>query len=179
MAEKGMKPDRSFSHAKEVLFCPSAQPGLNQSLILGIVDKRGDESQVTLLSRPVKVSVGTMSAFFGSTTRPTEVFRFAAPCEKGGCRNWSGSHCRVAEQLVQILPAISAGLPECSLRPMCRWFQQEGRSACERCPQVLTDDQGFEAALNGSGPVNSPYHTDRVFGEPPILAEFQRPLPAR
>jgi hypothetical protein len=29
-------------------------------------------------------------------------------------------------------------LPACRIRPDCRWFVQEGRAACLRCPQIVT-----------------------------------------
>jgi hypothetical protein len=29
-------------------------------------------------------------------------------------------------------------LPACAIRPACRWWQQEGKAACQRCPQVVT-----------------------------------------
>jgi len=30
------------------------------------------------------------------------------------------------------------GLPACLIRATCRWYQQEGKAACHRCPQVVT-----------------------------------------
>jgi hypothetical protein len=30
-------------------------------------------------------------------------------------------------------------LPPCKIRHECRWFLQEGRPACRRCPQVITE----------------------------------------
>jgi hypothetical protein len=35
-------------------------------------------------------------------------------------------------------PVVKA-LPVCTIRAECRWFAQEGRAACERCPQVVTE----------------------------------------
>jgi hypothetical protein len=29
-------------------------------------------------------------------------------------------------------------LPACNIRAECRWFRQEGRAACLRCPQIMT-----------------------------------------
>jgi len=31
-------------------------------------------------------------------------------------------------------------LPPCRIRQSCRWWLQEGKAACFRCPQVVTDD---------------------------------------
>ncbi len=141
-------------------FCPSAQPLLGNSLVLGTVNRLGGKPSVTLLEHPVKVTEGTILAFAGGQIRPTDVFRFAAPCEQCGCNNWSGSSCRVAERLVQILPAVGSELPRCKLRPVCQWFAQEGGAACVRCPQVQTDNASLETALNSVAPANIPLATN-------------------
>jgi hypothetical protein len=36
-------------------------------------------------------------------------------------------------------------LPRCLIRPACRWFQQEGKEACVRCPQVVTESSNVSA----------------------------------
>jgi hypothetical protein len=139
---------------KSALYCPSAQPGLNGSLILAVVNRSSATPQVSYLDRPAKVTAGTLLAFTAGGARPTAMFRFAAPCKQAGCHNWSGSTCRVAEHLVHILPAANQ-LPNCKLMPVCRWFAQEGASACLRCPQAITDDPDFEAAMAQVAPAHS------------------------
>jgi len=37
-----------------------------------------------------------------------------------------------------MLPEVVDSLPVCTIRPQCRWFRQEGRAACLRCPQIVT-----------------------------------------
>jgi len=69
---------------------------------------------------------------------PTEVFRFVAPCEERACRHFDGAECNLATRIVQILPVVVDGLPACGIRQTCRWFQQEGKPACMRCPQIIT-----------------------------------------
>ena len=76
-------------------------------------------------------------AVSGSVT-PTEVFRFAAPCAGSGCRHFDGTDCRLAQRIVSMLPTVVDVLPACPLRSNCRWWQQEGKAACLRCPQVVT-----------------------------------------
>jgi hypothetical protein len=71
--------------------------------------------------------------------KPTQVFRFGAPCAGSGCSHFDGSDCRLATKLVQLTPAITKDLPACHLRPDCRWWKQEGKAACMRCPAVMTD----------------------------------------
>jgi hypothetical protein len=70
---------------------------------------------------------------------PTEVFRFAAPCAGHACGHFDGRDCRLVTRIVQILPLAVSGLPACALRPECRWWQQEGKAACLRCPQIVSE----------------------------------------
>jgi hypothetical protein len=130
------------------LFCPSSHPSLNDSLIVGVIEGGGDQRSVTYLEHPVKVGHGTLLAFASGNISPTSVFRFAAPCVKDRCKNWSGHNCRVVEHLVQLLPAVSPSLPACKLRTVCRWFAEEGGSACTRCSQVVTYDKELTRKLN-------------------------------
>lgn len=71
---------------------------------------------------------------------PTEVFRFAAPCAEGGCQHYSGHHCRLGERLAHHVPAAFTGLPPRAVRPRCRWFAEQGRTAGARCPGIVTTD---------------------------------------
>lgn len=158
-------PDLVSAARKKSLFCPSTQPSSDRSMILGVVGNNETGASISFLQHPVRVDKGTLLSFVGGTTKATEVFRFAAPCETSGCRNWSGCHCRVAERLVQILPIAADALPQCRLRPVCRWFAQEGGSVCLRCPHVVTDNPEMEATLNympsHAGNTNSTDHDDQ------------------
>jgi hypothetical protein len=71
--------------------------------------------------------------------KPTEIFRIAAPCAMTGCKHFEGNACKLAQRIVEGLPSVVNALPPCQIRPTCRWFRQEGRNACLRCPQVITD----------------------------------------
>jgi hypothetical protein len=135
------------------LLCPSAQPELRGSMIFASVGNTASGQDVTFLRSSFPVSEGTLFALAGGMLRANEMFRFAAPCEQAGCANWSGTHCRVAEHLVQILPVSSTELPACAIRPQCRWFTQEGQDACMRCSQVVTNSAAFEEALNQGTPM--------------------------
>jgi len=72
---------------------------------------------------------------------PEKRFRFGDTCVKSGCMQWKGDRCGVIDQIVEAVPlhALPSALPECSIRPQCRWFGQSGASACRVCPQVVTD----------------------------------------
>jgi len=75
---------------------------------------------------------------------PGEVFRMAAHCEELRCTHFNGVDCKLASRIVQIMPAVVDALPACLIRASCRWYLQEGKPACLRCPQVVT--QVFEPA---------------------------------
>ena len=69
---------------------------------------------------------------------PREVFRMSAHCEESRCTHFNGVKCKLATRIVQILPAVVDELPTCLIRASCRWYTQEGKPACLRCPQVVT-----------------------------------------
>jgi hypothetical protein len=119
-----------------VPLCPSAQPNMPGSIVFGIVSGTVDEPQVAYLTQllPVTDDVIALTA----PVTPTEVFRFAAPCAGNACSHFDGAKCRLAQRVAANLEPAVSGLPPCRLRPQCRWWQQEGKAACLRCPQVVT-----------------------------------------
>jgi hypothetical protein len=52
-------------------------------------------------------------------------------------------------RVVEKLPAVAEDLPPCSIRRNCRWWQQEGKAACQRCPQIITDTTWKVRAIAG------------------------------
>jgi hypothetical protein len=127
------------------LLCPSAQPEQDGALLHGIVGGTPAEPLVSYLDAPQPVTPELLE--LAKPVRPTEVFRFAAPCAEGGCQHYDGSRCKLAQKLVRTLPAAVERLPRCRLRPRCRWFAEEGGAACMRCPVVVTLDQRAGADL--------------------------------
>jgi len=118
------------------LMCPSAQPDMADAVILGVRGGPTEAPFVSYLEQPVPVSAELLA--LSQPLLPTEVYRFAARCEEHACRHFDGSNCNLATRIVQILPEVAGALPPCKIRHECRWFQQEGRPACLRCPQVIT-----------------------------------------
>lgn len=118
----------------EKILCPSAncQEG---AILIGIVMRDGR----------VAYSAGQIivNQEFVETARagraPEKRFRFGGLCVKSGCRQWSNDRCGVIDSLVEPENDSPAVLPECSIRPQCRWFNQSGASACAVCPDVVTD----------------------------------------
>lgn len=123
--------------ASAVPYCPSAQPGQDGAFAFGVVGGTPGERRVGYLQGRVPVSDELLA--LSGPVKPTEVFRFGAPCVGTACSHFNGSTCQLATKLVQLAPAITRDLPACHLRPDCRWWKQEGKAACMRCPAIMTD----------------------------------------
>jgi hypothetical protein len=118
------------------LVCPSAQPDMDAAVLLGVVDHDND-GLISYLDHPVPVSAEVL-ALTGQVT-PTRVLRFAAACEESSCAHFSDRRCSLASRIVDQLPEVVSMLPRCVIRRDCRWYAQEGKRACLRCPQVTTE----------------------------------------
>src|SRR5262249_55626968 len=116
--------------------CPSAQPDMKSSRVLGVIAGKPDAPELAYLKEPLPVTPELLT--LSAPVKPTEVFRFAAHCEEFACRHFDGTHCTLATRITESLRVVSSSLPLCLIRPTCRWYQQEGRAACMRCPQVVT-----------------------------------------
>lgn len=128
--------EQSTPRAKPPL-CPSARPEMAESVLFGVVGGSVEEPRVDYLAVPQPVTEALLQ--LAGPVRPTKVFRFAAPCAGSDCEHFDGARCRLATRVAELLPAVTAVLPPCRLRPSCRWWQQEGPAACHRCPQVVTE----------------------------------------
>jgi hypothetical protein len=96
-----------------------------------------ESPQLAHFAEPLPVTQDLLA--LSHPVKPTEVFRFAAPCAGDACRHFDGRDCNLVTRVVQILPAATTSLPPCTIRPECRWWQQEGKAACLRCPQIVTE----------------------------------------
>ncbi|PWB90907.1 hypothetical protein C5688_08560 [Methylocystis sp. MitZ-2018] len=116
--------------------CPSAQPGMDRAMVLGVVQHDGPSPVVQYLNErlPATPEVLALSA----PLKPTEVFRLAATCAEHKCPHFDGADCQLATRVVKMLPAAVDSLPPCAIRKECRWHAQEGEAACKRCPEVTT-----------------------------------------
>jgi len=121
------------------LLCPSAQPEMEHVRLLGVVTATKEGPRLAYLNENVPVTDELLSQT--APVQPTEVFRFAAQCEEKRCVHFDGLSCKLAMRIVQMIPPVVEALPVCLIRSTCRWFQQEGREACVRCPQVVTESK--------------------------------------
>ena len=116
--------------------CPSAQPGMDQCRVLGVVQRDGPTPMLEYLYEPLPATEEVLA--MAAPLKATEVFRLAATCAKHKCPHFDGTDCRLATRIVQILPAVVTSLPPCIIRQQCRWYSQEGAAACRRCPEITT-----------------------------------------
>ena len=90
-----------------------------------------------------------IDASFVETARqgrsPEKRFRFSSTCKRAACVQWAESRCSIIDRVLSEQDSSFAGpvssfvLPECSIRPQCRWHLQSGDRACQACPEVITD----------------------------------------
>ena len=88
-----------------------------------------------------------IDATFVETARrgraPEARFRFAGPCQRGRCAQWTGERCGVIDGVLRLAAAtgmaVSDALPDCAIRAQCRWFGQAGAEACRVCTLVITE----------------------------------------
>ena len=137
------------------LLCPSAPPLPDEAVLIGVVTGEPGRPRVIPTARALAVTPELLE--LAEPVRPSEVFRFAAPCRGGQCVHFENDACQLAVRSVRLLDAVSHDLPPCPIRPKCRWFRQEGAPICKRCPQVVTDqyrphDHMLDIVLGPDGP---------------------------
>lgn len=122
--------------SEKPILCPSSRCEKG-NILLGLV--RGDGT-VGFLGEHMTLSDDFVE-IARQGRRPERRFRFASTCAQGACRQWKDGRCGVIGEVLGAVPARrrTKRLPQCSIRPQCRWFRQEGEKACAVCPLVITD----------------------------------------
>lgn len=121
---------------KSIPLCPSAQPDMKNSIVFGVIGGTVQEPRASYLIKPQPLyKVPKLP----QPVKPVEVFRFAATCAEHQCMHFDGSKCKLAQKIAKLDPVVEF-LPPCPIRTDCRWWQQEGREACLRCPAVVTEN---------------------------------------
>ncbi|MEO3777197.1 hypothetical protein ABGB16_10180 [Micromonospora sp. B11E3] len=118
--------------------CPST-PATNATVFLGMITPAGRVAYVTP-QLPAEVALAASAGADG----PVESrYRFAGPCVTSSCGFWTGDHCGLGERLVasyrETTGSAEAELPRCAIRRSCRWYAEQGPSACVACSHVVTD----------------------------------------
>ena len=116
--------------------CPSAPSDSEEGRIFGIVGGTINEPKISYLKESQLSQ--TLISKVGGRVEPGEVLRIASPCEEKGCQHFDGQNCQLVKRVVEDLPVVTENIPPCAIRRHCKWWNQEGISACLRCPQVVT-----------------------------------------
>jgi hypothetical protein len=120
--------------------CPSVVGLDAEARIFGVRTGSAEQGfRIGYLTEALPVTEELTAAI--APAKPTEVFRAAAPCSEHACKHFDGANCRLAARVATMLDPVVGSLPHCAIRRHCRWFRQEGRAACLRCPQVGTEER--------------------------------------
>ena len=150
--------------ADSTILCPSWSCEAGASLI-GIVLADGS---VAFSKNPIVIDAAFVDVARQGRS-PEKRFRFSSTCRRGGCIQWTDGRCGIADRVIAEHAQRSAAedadqataasepfvLPECSIRPQCRWHLQSGDAACRACPEVITDT-GEETPANAAGGEEAP-----------------------
>ena len=115
--------------------CPSSLGQVGSNL-LGVVNPSG---KVGFFKAPIEVTPEFLEDA-GDSESLERRFRFSNKCVQSGCKQWTGKECGVIKAVLALetIPANN-DLPDCSIRKTCRWFSQEGATACNGCRYVVTN----------------------------------------
>jgi len=125
------------SGSKGTLLCPSAPAEWEHPKVFGIVCGTPEKPAVKYLES-VQPLTAEISASI-SPASPGEVLRIAAPCAEHKCQHFQHGHCGLIARTITVLNPVASRLPPCPIRSTCRWWNEQGREACFRCPQVVTN----------------------------------------
>lgn len=123
---------------KEKILCPSA-PCKEGAQVIGI---RQEDGMINILSKPILVDKTFLEAVKDSEIKPERQFRFTNKCVESGCYQWNGKGCGVAMSVMEAIEKEvmdQQSIPDCSIRPRCRWHLQEGINACRACTLIITE----------------------------------------
>lgn len=123
--------------------CPSFSPKEpGGGWIFGVVGGDVDRPRLIPLERPEPVTKEVFEMV--APLHPSQVFRIAAPCVEGRCKNFGGGTCNLAKAVTSRRESTDQLRP-CLIRPECLWWHQEGKEACLRCPGVVTNTSKSKA----------------------------------
>jgi hypothetical protein len=125
-----------MSMSEQEYSCPSSQPSVDGARVFGVIGGTVDRPHVAYLEKGVEVTPDLMEEI--GDIDPKRVFRFSGQCKNGACVQFRNGHCRLGQDIVHMLKPVVAQLPACTIRATCRWYAENGRDACLRCPQVVT-----------------------------------------
>ncbi len=120
------------------VLCPSGR-AKEGALLLGV---RQADGKVAILPEALPISDQFLAHAKQVHEIPEQMFRFTHKCIEGGCKQWNGKGCSVADRAVDMMDSLSLAKNvdfPCSIRQDCRWFMQKGMDACRICPYIITE----------------------------------------
>ena len=134
--------------------CPSAQPGMDNCRVLGVIQHDAPKPMLLYLKEPVPATPEVLAMV--GPLKPTEVLGLSATCATHQCPHFDGADCQLATRIVTLRPPAVDALPPCTIRRDCRWFSQEGGAACLRCPGIATHDANVSAEIRLAADPSTP-----------------------
>lgn len=114
------------------LWCPSGTPDAPESVVLGV--HAGPTEDLGYLDSPVPAK--DVTGLFPPDIDPARVLRFASHC-RDSCAHRRGTECSLISRITALGDTSDDHtVPQCHLRPRCKWWDQAGLQACRRCPFV-------------------------------------------
>jgi hypothetical protein len=124
---------------KDVKLCPSAQPDMAGAVAFGVIGGTAEEPVASYLKETIPVTPELLQ--LAHPVKPTEVFRFAAPCAESGCQHFSGEDCRLAQKIAADVPTGFQKLPRLLPLPARsdRASLRRARAASSRRPALAAE----------------------------------------
>lgn len=145
-----------MSKPSSPVLCPSSDAGEGNVQVFAVIGGTPEQPRAAYLDRALALTPELATQV--APVPPEEVYRAAAPCAQGRCSHFDagGGRCRLAHNIVRLVPAVVRQLPRCAIRADCRWWRQEGAAACRRCPQVVTSNHLASDAIRVASDPNLP-----------------------
>lgn len=137
--------------------CPSAQADWPEAKVFGVVLGTSEVPRVAYLIAPEPVTHRHHE--LTAPLVPAEVLRIAAPCVGDRCLHHDHGRCQLAARTTVHLQPVTQRLPPCAIRSSCRWWREQGKAACFRCPQVVTNSgSSGESVVRAATPSREESH---------------------
>ena len=78
------------------LMCPSAQPGMGDVQVLGVVMRDAEEPRLAYLDQPVAATPEMLA--LAEPVAVSQVFRLSARCEERKCTHFDGTRCQLDQR---------------------------------------------------------------------------------
>ena len=93
------------------------------------------------MPKPIAIGDDFQEKCLSKGFKAEENFRFVGKCAKSSCSHWQENRCSISDRAAKATKEMETNspLPVCSIRPNCRWYQQEKSNACKFCKFIVTE----------------------------------------